>query len=166
MLVSFITNIIIIGRIMKNTFLKIAVATVPLLLAVGYTGTASAHSQTGSLGVGVGATDLYQVSCYDDGSGTGATAYLASSVTTGAAPLGRISVRTQKAAKATNTTDATNGDTVGSPFVANNGGNGVYYMTVGKTSATAAPVSYTIQFHCVNSAGGHTGTSSVMLQNQ
>lgn len=152
---------------MKKIFLKNTVAAASLLLFTGYAGVASAHEQSGSLGTGAGATDLYQVSCYNDGSGTGATSHLATSVVAGYLAAGiKVSVRTQKGSKATNTTDPINGDSVSSPFVYNAGGDGVYYMTVGKSAATIVPRSYNISFHCQNSSGGHTGTSWVMLQNQ
>lgn len=151
---------------MKNTFLTVAMTAAALLLT-GYANLASAHSQSGSLGTAAGATDLYQVTCSDDGSGTGSSYKLATSITVGYMPYStRVSVRTEKGSKATNTTDPVNGDSLSSPYAYNIGGDGVYYMSVGHTTATNLPRSYVINFHCVNSAGGHTGTTWVMLQNQ
>lgn len=148
---------------MNNRVLKNTVIAISMLLA---TGTAFAHSQSGSLGAGAGATDLYQVSCFDDGGGAGPAYHLANNIKAGAFSAGKISIRTQKAAKATNSTDAISGDSVYSPVVYNVGGNGVYYLTVGKTAASSAAISYIIDFHCLSSAGGHAGTSIYMLQNQ
>lgn len=148
---------------MKTIFLKQAVLSVSLLLA---TGVVAAHSQSGTLGTAAGATDLYQVSCSDDGNGAGAAYRLATSVKAGAFAAGKVSITTQKGAKATNSTDPINGDANSSPFVYTVGGNGVYYMTVGKTAASPAPVSYLIDFHCLGSTGGHAGTAIFTLQNQ
>lgn len=148
---------------MKNIVLKNIVATSLLLT----TNAVFAHSQTGSLGKAAVATDLYQVTCEDDGNGAGSTSFLKTSVKTGIAPAGlKVSVRVQRLARATNTTDVINGDSLGSPFVKTLGGDGVYYMTVGKTAASNVPISYSLEFHCESSTGGHTGTSWIPLQNQ
>jgi hypothetical protein len=153
--------------IMKSSFLKNTTVALSLFVSTGFIGNVFAHDQIGSLGKAAGATDLYEVTCFDDGTGTGGTHHLTSSVLTGIAPTNlRVSVRTQKDAKATNSTDAVNGNSVGSPLVDTVAGDGIYYLSVGKTVASTTATPYTADFHCENSTGGHTGTSSKLLQNQ
>jgi hypothetical protein len=152
---------------MKHIFLKNAVVSVSLLLILGYAQLTSAHSQGGSLGPAVGSTDLYQVSCFNDGAGAGATYRLASRILTGpGTAAGKLSVRSQKGYTATNATDAANGNAAYSPFAYNVAGDGVYYLTVGKTAGGTAWISYTVDFHCLGATGGHAGTSIIMLQDQ
>lgn len=152
---------------MQNKNLRLILSTVSLL-AAGYASSILAHQQSGTLGKPVGATDLYMVTCSTDSGGV--SAKLLNSVSTGnAATTVKVSVRTQKGAKATNTTDSINGDTgttAFSPEVNNVGGDGIYNLTVGKTAASKTPVPYIIDFHCLSSTNSHTGTDIMMLQNQ
>jgi hypothetical protein len=149
---------------MKNIVLKNTITAISLLLAIGYVESVSAHTQSGTLGSAAGATDLYQVLCSPDAS---PTAKLTSRVRTGTAVTAvKVSVRTQKGVKATNSTDNVNGDAISSPSVSNASGDGIYFMTVGKTVWTKVAVPYTLDFHCQSSAGEHTGTDWFTLQNQ
>lgn len=160
--------------IMKKIFLKNAVAA-SLLLATGYAEIASAHDLSGELGLAAGATDLYQITCslYAD---TTPSARLETSITAGAdpsntrypvIPLGvKVSVRAQRLFKATNVTDGKNNDGLGSPFASTNSGDGVYYVTVGKSARTLMPVHYSLAYHCKTAANDHADTSHAQLQNQ
>ncbi|MEY4768000.1 MAG: hypothetical protein RL637_639 [Pseudomonadota bacterium] len=124
-----------------------------------------AHEQTGSLGKSASATDLYQIQCFDNGDGTGNTARLVTQIIDSPPKVAaKLSVQTVKAAKATNTTDAIDGDALGSPFASNYGGDGYYYVIVNKDGAGVE--SYTLDFHCQSSSGEHTGTEISSLQNQ
>jgi hypothetical protein len=152
---------------MKDKTLKNVIAAMLVFTTGGYTELATAHSQSETLGKPGWANDLYQVNCYDDGSGTGAANKLGMQVRTGTgAPGLKISVRTIKGAVAMNVTDAVNNDSVYSAMNYNVGGAGLYYVSVGKTAASTVPTPYILQFHCTNSSNEHTGTSWVMLQNQ
>jgi hypothetical protein len=127
---------------------------------------ASAHTQAGSLGSAAAATDFYQVTCSDDGSG--APASLAIQVLD-AAPVATplVSVQAQRGSLATNGTDPVDSDSSPSPLVSVNGGAGAYDVLVYKNSAGAE--SYTLTFHCltgVDGTGIHTGTSIATRQNQ
>ncbi|MDO9103469.1 MAG: hypothetical protein Q7U57_00770 [Methylovulum sp.] len=137
---------------------------VAMLAAIGYAGAAAAHDINGALGSAAGATDYYQVECFDDG--TGPAEHLIVKIkdsTPVAAPL--VSVQVTKGSIARNTTDAVDGNTTYSPTLKVKGGNGMYYLTVDKTAANAE--NYNIQIHCETSAGQHTGTfEPVRLQNQ
>jgi hypothetical protein len=149
---------------MKTLYLKGRMAALPLLL--GITGAAFAHTQVGTLGAGAAATDYYQVTCSNDGSG--APASLAAQVQDDApvaAPT--VSVLVQKGVVATNSSDATDGDAVASPLVWVNGAAGVYNVFVSKTAAGAD--NYTLTYHCMTGANGggiHTGTALSTKQNQ
>lgn len=128
-------------------------------------GASSAHTQNGSLGATASATDYYQITCSDDG--TGPPASLAVEVMD-AVPAGSlVSVQIQRGSALTNVTDAVDGDASASPPVWVNGGAGVYDVLVDKSSADVAI--YTLDYHCYTGADGtgdHTGTSLVTRQNQ
>lgn len=135
-----------------------------IVMGVGYAGIASAHSTTGSLGNAAGATDVYKVTCSNDGGGV--THHLVTQVKDNspvAAPL--VSVVTTKGGSTTTSTD-TNGDgnTSYSPEVELNKGNGVYTMNVKKSASGAE--NYTVQFHCETVSDVHTGTAVTQTQNQ
>jgi hypothetical protein len=135
------------------------------LLAAG-TGLAEAHTQSGSLGTDAGATDYYQVTCTDDGSGVPASMVL-DVLSNAAATAQPVSALAHKDAAAANTTDVQSGDLVPSPQVFINGGVGVYNVFV--TKPLPGAVSYTLTFHCMtgtNGSGEHTGTTPVFKQNQ
>jgi hypothetical protein len=150
---------------MKNRLLNTTFIATSLLLTASYTNIASAHNASGSLGQAASATDLYMVSCFDNGDGTGVSARLAMQVADlapAAAP--KVSVQVIKGVSAVTSTDSKDGDAKYSPFVYSNGGDGSYYVSVSKTAAGAE--NYDLDFHCQNAAGGHTGTTIQMLQNK
>jgi len=141
---------------MKNTSLKKGVITVSLLLSVVYIGIASAHDYHGSLGTSAAATDMFQISCFDDQDGSGESEHLYLEISdTSRVPGLKVSAQLFLNGKAFNTTDAG----TGSPAIKFNGGNNVtYILTVDKSAAGAA--GYDIVYHCENKTGGHTGTTS------
>ena len=144
---------------LKNTFLSVS-----LLGVLGYAGSPAAHDINGTLGKAAGATDYYQVECFDDG--TGPADHLVVEIkdlAPVAAPL--ISVQVTKGIIARNTTDAVDGNATYSPTLTVKGGNGAYFLTVDKTAAKAE--AYNIQIHCLTGGSQHTGTTEPeLLQNQ
>ena len=94
-------------------------------------GQVSAHDINGALGKTAGATDYYQVDCFDDGNG--ATAYLIVEIKDlppVVSPM--VSVQVTKGKLARNTTDAVDGNAAFAPIVNLPGGNGSYFLTVEK----------------------------------
>jgi hypothetical protein len=150
---------------MKNTLLKKVLITLPLLISVMYVGVASAHDINEALGESAAATDMYQLTCFDDGGGGGASEHLYLEIR-GNSNVGGLKVSAQlfKDGMAFNTTDATSGDQVYSPGITFKGGDGSYILTVDKSAAGAA--GYAIVYHCESSTGNHTGTIPSPLQNQ
>lgn len=139
------------------------VAASSLVLFAAYAAPAAAHTQSGSLGSSAAATDVYSITCSNDGSGTPARirAQVRDQAPV-AAPV--VSVQVTKGSLGTNSSDATDGDAVYSPLVTVNGGSGAYTVLVNKTAAGSE--TYTLQYHCETSTGIHTGTSIVTRQNQ
>ncbi len=136
------------------------------LMLLGLARGVSAHTQSGALGDAASATDYYQVTCSNDG--TGAPASLSMQVQDAAPPAAPlVSVQVRKALVIANTTDPADGDAGLSPIVHVNGGAGVYDVLVDKSGAGAE--TYTLTFHCMtgpNGTGTHTGTGIVTLQSQ
>ena len=144
---------------MKSNLKKLTLASALLL---GFAGMASAHDVLNQpIGATVGATDYFQVTCST--AGTVATALLEVQVNDDTAGASILSLRVQKGLIAGNTTDPTGANGVYSPLVSVAGGNGIYNVTVGKT--TAAARQYDILYHCKNGAT-HTTTSISQKQNQ
>ncbi|MFO1312925.1 MAG: hypothetical protein U1F41_12770 [Burkholderiales bacterium] len=128
-------------------------------------GSAVAHTQDGSLGDAAAATDYYQVTCNDDGSGPPGS--LVAQVQHRGPAATPVSVVVHRATAATTTVDTVPGDVTPSPLVYVNGGDGVYNVFVSK--AGSGLVNYTLSFHCMtgqNGGGLHTGTIIVFRQNQ
>jgi hypothetical protein len=125
-----------------------------------------AHTQNGSLGAAAGATDLYHVTCADDGSGPpGSLRMQVLDASPVAVPS--VSVQVNRGSELANTTDPVDGDTASSPVVWVNGGAGLYEVLVDKSGPGAE--NYTLTFHCVTGQDGtglHTGTSISTRQNQ
>jgi len=127
---------------------------------------ADAHTQTGALATAASATDLYQVTCSDDGSGPPQSLLLqVQDTTSSSAPL--VGVLGQRGSLTTNTVDPTSGDANPGPLVYVNGSSGVFNVIVYKMGPGAD--SYTLTYHCytgVNGTGIHTGTAIVVRQSQ
>jgi len=129
---------------MKSASLKNALVSASFLVMAGNAGITLAHTIAGSLGNAATATDLYNVTCPPG------THHLESRVRDNAPPVAppRVSVQTYKGTKATNTTDAVDGNAAFSPVVVNHSGAGVYRVLVDKDRAGAEK--YTLQVHCLD----------------
>ena len=148
---------------MKAIIIKKALLTASVLSLLGYVGSASAHDQAGALGAAAAATEYYKVTCYDDGAGPTASLSLqVIDLAPVAAPL--VSVQVLKGILVKNTTDAVDGNAAYSPALSLAGGNGAYSVIVDKTAIGAE--TYSLQYHCLTSAGAHTGSLIAPLQNQ
>ncbi|NOS87000.1 MAG: hypothetical protein HOP34_00420 [Methylococcaceae bacterium] len=122
-----------------------------------------AHGVTNQpLGAAVGATDYYQVKCAN--TGTGNAARLEVQIRDDTAGAALLSAQVQKGLFAVNTTDPTGGDDNYSPLVAVAGGNGIYDVTVNKTTATGRQ--YDLEYHCITKNNAHAGTTISQKQNQ
>lgn len=167
---------------------KITYVAASLLIAAGYAGSAAAHTQAGTLNATAptppagavaplntteSVTDFYQLSCFDDASGTGNTDHVAfqikSLASTPAGSLATVTVQRGNFAEfaiqsATANTYGTWAKVYKAPAEAN--GNGLYNVFVSHTKATTAAHSYTLTIHCENAANGHTGTTLTAIQNQ
>lgn len=148
---------------MKNTLLKKVLITLSLLISVMYIGVALADDLPGALGEPAAATDMYQVSCFDNGSGVPDHLYLEIRGNSNVGGL-KVSAQVFKDGTAFNTTDAANGDQVYSPRITFKGGDAGYILTVDKSAAGVA--NYNIVFHCQTSTDNHTGTNSTPVQDQ
>lgn len=139
-------------------------ASIALFAALGLTGNVYAHDIDGALGKAAGATDYYQVECFDDGNGAADHIVVSlKDLAPVAQPL--LSVQVVKGKIAKNSTDAADGNATFAPTINVKGGNGFYTVLVDKTSS--APETYTLQIHCETGAGLHTGTREPdLLQNQ
>lgn len=142
--------------------LQFSIVTVAAVLCAA-AGAALAHTQNGALGDAPHATDYYQVTCSDDGSGVPKS--LVVQVTARSAPV--TSVLAHRAADAVNSSDLNGADAPSSPLEFVNGGDGVYNVFVTKAGGGAA--TYTLLYHCMtelNGTGQHAGTTLVFRQNQ
>ena len=153
---------------MKNRTLNNTFVTLLLVGALGYGGIVAAHDINGALGAAAGATDYYQVTCFDDNSGPADHLIVKiKDLAPVAVPIISVQVTKQvgKTFIARNSTDAVDGNATYSPELNIKGGNGTYFLAVDKTSANAE--TYNVQIHCETSTGLHTGTQEpVLLQNQ
>ena len=142
------------------------IITASFLIAAGYAGLASAHTQSGSL-IATPATDVYAVTCSNNGSGAPAKLWFhVKDLAPKLAPL--VSIQASKGgASSTLSTDPVDGDANYSPgvYLTPAVGAGVYTLKVNK-SAGAGTETYTAEFHCQTSGGVHTGTTWRMTQNQ
>lgn len=127
---------------------------------------ASAHTQSGSLASGASATDLYQVTCFNNGSGAPSSLVLSVIDTSpGALPL--VSVHGRRAASALTASDTTTADAVPSPTIYVNEGAGGYDVLVTKSGSGSK--FYSLTYHCTtlpDGAGVHTGSALSTLQDQ
>jgi hypothetical protein len=148
---------------------RAAGALLALLAFAGAPPEAGAHTQNGSLGSAVGATDFYQVTCSQDEGGPAPALLLLQVLDTSSSPAPEapalLAVQGQKGTLAANSTDLTGGDSNPSPAIALAGGGGVYDLLVYKTEAGSD--GYTLTFHCLAADQiEHTPTSITTLQNQ
>lgn len=142
----------------KSTLAKMIV-----VMALAQGGIVNAHDLTGSLGAAASAIDQYQVHCYDDGAGPTDHLYGAvKDLTPIAAPL--VSIQIIRDNKATNTTDAVDGNATYSPTVKVKGNDGFFILTIDKTAAGAE--NYAVQYHCETIDNQHTGTDITQITNQ
>lgn len=148
---------------MKFATSKYSVIAASALTALCGAGMASAHTVSGTLGTLATATDLYYVTCSDDGNGpTGKLQVAIRDNAPVAAPL--VSITAIKSIKAGSTTDLADGNATSSAPVIVAGTNGVFYVAVSKSSAGAE--AYTADFHCLTGTNAHTGTAASLKQNQ
>jgi hypothetical protein len=153
---------------MKTATMKNAAVIASLLLATGYAGVGAAHEKTESLGAAPTASDLYLISCYDDGNGTPAKlVFSVSDLNPPAAPFVAMSVRKGKSAWKT-VVDRVDGDNNSSPqgVLAKRGGT--YKARISKAGPTRTGSEiYNATFHCMTASNVHTGTSEpVIIRNQ
>lgn len=146
---------------MKYESLKHALLSACALVVVGHASIASADTQRGTLRKSAGATDLYRVTCFDNGGGIPdrLEAHLQDLLP---AKPSLLSIQILKDNVAVNSTDRKGGE--GSPEVSLNGGDGDYYVLVDKTKKGSK--GYELEFHCVTSSGIHSGTSVETPQDQ
>jgi hypothetical protein len=142
-----------------------------LFLATTFIMPASAHEVEGSLTAkaGIGATDLFSVSCANDPEFSGGPAQqLFVNVRDNDKKGGLMSVVAYKATAnggiSKTATDPKGGDYNPSPDIVLSGGEGDYLVFVNHTEAFAE--SYMLQFHCQDAAKQHTGTQVQPLQNE
>jgi len=137
-----------------------------LAMFAGIASIAGAHTQDGALGAPADATDYYQVSCSDDGSGVPQSLIVqVDHRGPGATPAAIVVVH--RGASATTAADASGGGVGASPLVFVNGGDGVYNVFLSKSGA--GTVNYSLVYHCMtgpNGTGLHAGTTIVFRQNQ
>ena len=147
---------------MKIASLKKAFITASILAAVGYAGSALAHSGGGVLDPAennASATDLAAVTC------SGGTHHLFGQIKDMSAPGGPLlSFHIYKGNQMTTSTDTAAGDAFYSPGIQLNGGDGVYYISATKTGPGARL--FDANWHCLSISGEHTDTDITVLQIQ
>lgn len=136
---------------------------IALLLLPLFSGNLWAHTQLGALGKPASATDIYQVTCLDDGNGP---PHHLSTQVMDRAPVAppMVSVTMTKDGKSAKSTDPIDGDNQYSPETPLPGGGGAYLVSVTK-SAKGSEI-YTLQYHCITANNVHTGSSLVKKQDQ
>ncbi len=135
-----------------------------LLMALG--GPALAHTQNGTLGSAASATDYYEVTCYDDGSGSPQSLSVEiRDSSPGALP--QVSAHVQRNESVVTTSDDTAANGTPGPEIHVNEGPGVYRVLVTKTGSGTK--FYSVSFHCnvgLNGTGAHAGSLISVLQSQ
>jgi hypothetical protein len=145
---------------------------VSALVATGYAGIASAHTQIGVLGKRADKSDIYEITCSDDGNGPPARLEVEiEDLLPIRPPL--VSVQVLKGSESVTTTDPKEGDSRPGLAVSNNGGAGAYTVTVSKLAKPGKPDRsrrykelYSLDYHCITGSNQHTGTNTVTIQNQ
>jgi len=151
---------------MKIVSLKKAFITASILAAVGYAGSALAHSGGAVLDPGsnnASATDLAAITCFDDGSGP--ADHLIGQIKDMSASGGPLlSFHIYKGNQMTTSTDTVSGDANFSPLVSLRGGPGTYFISATKTGPGARL--FEASWHCETAGNVHTGTDITVLQVQ
>lgn len=136
------------------------------LLSAGAGGLAAAHTQNGTLGSVASATDHYEVTCYDDGSGSPQSLSVEiRDSSPGALP--QVSAHVQRNETVASTSDDTAANGSPGPEIHINEGPGVYRVLVTKTGSGTK--FYSVSFHCnvgLNGTGAHAGSVISVLQSQ
>lgn len=129
-------------------------------------GRAAAHDQSGSLGSSASATDYYEISCFDDGTGPpGSLEVRIRDSAPGSLP--QVSVQVQRGLSLASVSDEITPDVVPSPSIYSNEGAGVYFVLVDKSGAGTK--FYQLTYHCwtgPDGSGVHAGSALVTRQNQ
>lgn len=135
-----------------------------LLLALGFSGVASAHDYGGILGTSTTATDKFYIIC-PTGSATMKYQVRRNS---GTAQLKLCGLKSTAACPSTNNT-ITTATGVFSPLKSIGTGSGAYFFTLSKNTASAAANSWTVRAHCYNANNTHIDGQSLTVtytQNQ
>ncbi|WP_139556773.1 hypothetical protein [Methylotetracoccus oryzae] len=138
---------------------KHALAAIGIALAGAYAGSASAHSQSGSLGAAAAARDVYKVTC---AAGSDHLYFRVLDSAPVAAPPIRIIVR--KGGTTLRSVDRVDDGNYSAAKRLKQGA-GVYTMIINKVN-TAGTENYFAEFHCEDGANGHTGTGWYITVNQ
>ena len=147
------------------------IMTTSLLIAAGYAGLASAHTQSGAVGLaksGLAKTDLYVVHC----PAPATTLYLrVKDLAPVKLPL--VSIQATNGSSSTPlSTDVRDGNAIYSPATTLTAGPGDYTLSVNKSAYTRTLAAhkgaetYVAEFHCRDASGNHTETTWDMTQNQ
>lgn len=146
---------------------------ITVLLGLGCTEIALAHEQAGAVGrknSKAGGTDMYTVSCFDDGNGVPEHLFVD---VVDARPRNPAKISAQVMLPSTGaisemTTDPGDGDAFPSPGLELAGGVGPYQIDVTKSKSGKKGVElYIVNFHCETAIGVHTGTTETeLMQNQ
>ncbi|MEZ4333049.1 MAG: hypothetical protein R3F35_14915 [Myxococcota bacterium] len=125
-----------------------------------------AHEQAGNLGTGASATDSYEVTCFDNGSGTPGSLEIAIlDSSPGAAPS--VSAQVHRDLALVNVSDDLVADALSSPSVYVNAGPGTFFVLVDKSGAGVK--FYELTYHCWtghDGTGVHAGSALVPRQNE
>ena len=140
------------------------------LIAAGYAGLASAHTQSGTVGLansGLAKTDVYTVHCPAP-----ATKLYLHVKDLAPVKLPVVSIQAIKGGSSPLSNDAVDGDAAYSPVATLAAGSGDYRLNVNKSAYTGTLAAhkgaevYIAEFHCQDAGGNHTDTTWDMIQDQ
>jgi len=136
-----------------------------LMLALGFSGAASAHDYGGTLGTSTTATDKFYIVC---ATGSQTMQYQVRR-NSGTAQLKLCGLKSTAACPAANNT-ITTATGVFSPVKTIGTGAGAYFFTLSKNTASAVGNSWTVRAHCYDANGQHNPddqpTTVTYTQNQ
>lgn len=138
-----------------------------LLMAMFFAAVTYAHTGGTTLdpqGTNAHATDLADVTCFDDGNGPPAWLFVRIRDNSPPVPDLLVSVHLSKANQAISTTDTVSGDADYSEAVILPGGAGAYRLMVTKTDL--GPRAFDVEWHCITADNVHTGTEITVRQIQ